>query len=99
LVNMGSVHRDKTENQEALGFYFDALSIFEDIGDKLGIANQYANIGYICAMDKKPDDALEWFKKALPLYEELRANDLAEKTRQNIKNLSKWKDNHKGGER
>ena len=88
LGNMGSVYRDKFESKKALELYFDAISIFEEIGDKLGFANQSANIGYIYAVDKKAEEALEWFKKALPLYEELRATKLADRTRQNIENLS-----------
>jgi hypothetical protein len=45
-------------------------------------------------MEQKIDEALEWFKNALSLYQELKANDLAERTQLNIKNLSKKKDEH-----
>jgi tetratricopeptide (TPR) repeat protein len=89
LGNIGSVYRDKAENKKALDFYSDSISIFEEIGDKMGTANQCANIGYIYAVDEKKDEALKWFKKALPLYEELQRNELAASTRHNIQNLSR----------
>ena len=89
LGNIGSVYRDKAENKKALEYYTNSLTIFEDISDKVGTANQCANIGYIYAVDQKPNEAVKWFKKALPLYEELQINELAEKTRQNIQNLTR----------
>jgi class 3 adenylate cyclase/tetratricopeptide (TPR) repeat protein len=56
----------------ALEYYFKALKISEEIGDKKGIARKLGNIGTIYKEQKIPDyqKALEYYVNALKYYEE-----------------------------
>ena len=72
---------------EALDLYVNALAVFEESGDRLKIANQCTNIGYIHVMRGEPHIALEWYKRALPLFEAEQENTRADGTRRNIEIL------------
>jgi tetratricopeptide (TPR) repeat protein len=82
------VFRDKEDHEAALTHYLKALSLFEEQGLSIGIADQYSNIGYIHAMNRERETALEWFQKAKALYESLGEETKASLADQNIQILS-----------
>jgi tetratricopeptide (TPR) repeat protein len=85
---VGSVYRDKEEHGPALENYANALSIFEEQDVPIGMADQYSNIGYIHAMKRERETALEWFQKAKDLYESLGEERKASLAEQNIQILT-----------
>jgi hypothetical protein len=64
------------------------LSVFEEQNHPIGIADQYSNIGYIHAMKRERDAALEFFGKAKGLYESLGEETKAGLAEKNIQILS-----------
>jgi tetratricopeptide (TPR) repeat protein len=85
--NIGSIHRDQDRYQSAIESHHHALLLYEELGHIEGIADQYANIAYACAMDGRYQEAHGWFAKALPVYVEGKNTSKAQATRQNMDNL------------
>jgi tetratricopeptide (TPR) repeat protein len=56
---------------EALKYYFQALKMAEEIGDKNGIATDLGNIGGVYSAQKDCAKALDYYLKALKLSEEI----------------------------
>jgi tetratricopeptide (TPR) repeat protein len=54
---------------EALQLYLDALKIYEDADDRVGLADTLNNIGIVYRHTGEPAKALEYYQQALPLRE------------------------------
>ena len=67
--------------------YNHAFPIFRKLKKNEGVADQYTNIAYIHVMENRFTEALNWYQKALPLYEKAGARKKAKITRQNIAKL------------
>ena len=74
--------------QAALESYSKALAIFEEQDESIGMADQYSNIGYIHAMKRERETALESFQKAKALYDSLGQERKASLAEQNIQLLT-----------
>jgi len=61
---------------KALEYYFRALKISEEIGDKSGISIRLADIGVLYSKQNKHEAALEYLEKALKIAVEIGAKDL-----------------------
>ncbi|HEX7473181.1 MAG TPA: tetratricopeptide repeat protein [Candidatus Limnocylindrales bacterium] len=55
----------------AEGFYSEQLDIFEELGDRAGLAEAHYNLGYLEAVPGHHDLAVEHYERALELWREL----------------------------
>ena len=70
-TNIGLIHDEKGDYVKAIEFYFKALKIFEEIGNKKGMAASYNNIGNIHSKKGDYAQALEFHFKSLKMREEI----------------------------
>lgn len=76
LSNLGSIYSRMGNSTKALEFQFQSLKIAEEIGDKRRIGTCYNNIGTIYQeAESTLDDALDSFKKALEVFEQIDYED------------------------
>ena len=59
------------EVDEARRLYLDAFKMYEEVGDRAGMAATLNNIGHVYDRTGQPERALEYYGKALPLREEV----------------------------
>lgn len=71
LSNIGLVYSEQGDYAKALGYFFSALKIAEELGDKNGIAAFLGNIGIVFHHQKDYPKALEYYSRALKIAEEL----------------------------
>jgi tetratricopeptide (TPR) repeat protein len=69
----GKIHFRFYEAQDALDRYNSALTLYEQVGDKLGKANTLKAIGDVLQFLKRCDEALDRYNSALTLYEQVGA--------------------------
>jgi CHAT domain-containing protein/Tfp pilus assembly protein PilF len=69
LNNIGSVYKDLGENQRALEYYKQALSLHRTVDNRDGEANTLNNIGTVHDALGEYKTALEYYKEALPLHQ------------------------------
>jgi len=69
--NIGYVYHVRGDYLIALEHFLRALDIYQDMGDKIGLAHSYNNIGAMYNSLGEVDKALEFYKKALDLGQEL----------------------------
>ena len=55
--------------------YRKALIIYEQLGSKEGMANQYGNLGIVFKMRGDLDEAEAMYRKALIIYEQLESKE------------------------
>jgi class 3 adenylate cyclase/TPR repeat protein len=68
---LGNVYRKLSDYPKALEYYSKALHINEEIGNKVGIAINLANIGYIYRELSDNPKAIEYYSKSLHINEEI----------------------------
>src|SRR5579862_4875324 len=74
--NIGSIFSNQGNDTKALEYFFDFLKDAEKSGNKFLIANAYNNIGAVYQHKAiNYDKALNYYIKALPLYQELDNTD------------------------
>lgn len=56
---------------EAEGYFRQALSTWERIGDNYRVAGSLRRLGFVAAAQDRPDEAIDWFTRALASYREL----------------------------
>jgi len=79
LGNMGNVYADMGQIEKGMDLQFQALKIFEEIGDKQGATICYSAIGIDYLNLKQYDKALEYFNISLPMAQEMQSlEDLIE---------------------
>ncbi len=71
LGNIGLVYAQYADYPKALDYYFQALKIGEELGNKIGIASQLCNIGSVYNNQADYPNALNYYFKALKIFEEL----------------------------
>ncbi|MBL4654584.1 MAG: hypothetical protein COC01_09230, partial [Bacteroidetes bacterium] len=79
--NIGIIYDDQSDYPRALDYYFKALKIYEELGNKAdyakassakqGMAASYNNIGVIYKNQSDYPRALDYYFKVLKIYEEL----------------------------
>lgn len=71
FFNLGNIYLAQSDYPKTLDYYFKALKIDEELGNKHGIATDISSIGIVYAEQKDYSKALEYFFKALKIAEEL----------------------------
>jgi tetratricopeptide (TPR) repeat protein len=71
LHQIGMIHQDKGEYEEALENYTKSLKIEEEIGDKSGIASTLGQIGGIKHRQEKYHEAISALANAASIFKEL----------------------------
>jgi len=72
LNNLGSLNFSSGDDTKSIEYHLKSLKIAEEINNKFRIATNLNNIGTVYA--NKPatiDKALEYFNRALPIFEEI----------------------------
>jgi tetratricopeptide (TPR) repeat protein len=71
FVHLARAKRVLGEVDEAMRLYRDALKIYEEVGDRAGLAVTLNNIGEVYRNTGQPDQALEYYHQVLPISEEV----------------------------
>ncbi|MFK5854737.1 MAG: tetratricopeptide repeat protein [Bacteroidota bacterium] len=71
LNTQGGSFRLRSDYTNAINYYTRCLSIFEEIGDKIGIANTFNNIGIIYYEQGDYASAIDYYTRSLSTYEEI----------------------------
>ncbi|MEP6774169.1 MAG: tetratricopeptide repeat protein [Chloroflexota bacterium] len=71
LSGAGSLARNQGDYEQALTFYETALQVYEQLGDKRGLAGAYAGLGLIANDHRDVARVSEFYEKSLVLYREL----------------------------
>ena len=74
---------------KSLGICHDALAAFKEINHLPGIGDQLTDIAYLYAMKGNMIAALDWYKRAMPFYDEAGEKDKANMTKKNIESIEK----------
>lgn len=69
-ASLGVVYSEENNYSMALEHYFNALKLYQEIGQKPSISKAYNNIGIVYKSQSHPKKALEYFKKALQIQNE-----------------------------
>lgn len=69
-ASIGVVYSEENNYSKALEQYFNALKVYQEIGQKPGISKAYNNIGIVYKSQSHREKALEYFKKALQIQNE-----------------------------
>lgn len=82
ITQQGYSHQDKGEYEAAEQCFFKALSFEKAIqkitGQRIGVALQYSNLGFVYHHQKRLKNAASMFKRAIEIYTDLRRlNDAA----------------------
>jgi serine phosphatase RsbU (regulator of sigma subunit) len=87
----GEAHHDPFKKEElfnkAFGYYFKALKINEELGDKNGISRHLANIGSLFTTTKRYKEAEKYLQKALMLSTEINALNIVKDIQQDLSEL------------
>ena len=75
INNIGYIYMIKGEVQKALEYMHESLKVFEELGNKKGIAAGLNNIGYIYKNKGEIQKGLEYYQKSLKIKEELGDKD------------------------
>lgn len=76
LNNLGAVHYNGGDSQQALNFYLQSLEVAEDNSDSLRIVTALINIGSVYLVKESGHDlAFSYYKRALPLTRKLEDSD------------------------
>jgi len=67
LRNIGVLYDAKSLYPEAIKLYFEALKVYQDIDDKIGISRVYGSLGISYKDQKLYDRALEYYNKSISI--------------------------------
>ena len=70
IQQIGLIGQHRGDYDQALDWYRQALVIFEDLGDRGGIASSYHQLGRIAQFRGDYDQAVDWYRKSLAIEEE-----------------------------
>jgi serine phosphatase RsbU (regulator of sigma subunit)/Tfp pilus assembly protein PilF len=68
---MGNIFKEQGNYSKAIDYYFKALRIDEEFGNKAGVARHYGNLGTLYTMQEDNAKALDYFLKSLKMNEGL----------------------------
>jgi two-component system, NarL family, sensor kinase len=71
LNNIGLIHWNLGDHEKAVEYYVRSAELFEQLGNKTGLAHTYNNIGLLLSEDGNHDEALRYSRKALGIRQEL----------------------------
>ena len=71
LNNIGYAYNNKGKVKEALAYYSRSLKVYEEIGNKEGIALSLNNIGFIYKNKGQLKETLDYFIRSLKIQEEI----------------------------
>lgn len=71
LFGIGATHLDRNEINEGMAYFYEALTIRQNLGDSAGIANIYNLMAGTLEKQYKYDSALLFFEKGLAMREVL----------------------------
>lgn len=69
-ASIAVVYSEQNRYAEALEYYFDALKVYQELGQKNSVSKVYNNIGIVYKSQQKLNKAIEYFQKALKIQEE-----------------------------
>lgn len=69
--NISAVYRDLGKSKEALKFQENAIQLFKELNDKVGLASAYNNLGSYYSSVAQMSLALAYLNKGLEVYKEL----------------------------
>ena len=70
-VNLGIVHKRIGNYPESKSHYLQALSLYSELGNQLGISRTYQNLGVVTDLLRELDKAMEYYQKALEIEHKL----------------------------
>ncbi len=68
---LGMTAQDRGRLDEAEDWYRQALTIFEELGDRPGMASTYHQLGITAQRRGRLDEAEDWYRQALTIFEDL----------------------------
>ncbi len=68
LMNIGLIYSDRSDNDKALEFYFDALTLFEAIGAESRSATTYTKIATIFINQEKLEAADDFLRRSIEIH-------------------------------
>jgi len=71
LNNIGLIHWNLGDHEKAVTYYVRSAELFEQLGNKTGLAHTYNNIGLLLSEDGNHQEALRYSRKALRIRQEL----------------------------
>jgi CHAT domain-containing protein len=74
--NIGAVYFTHHNNQKALYYYLQAITLYRQLGIRRLEAACLVNIGNIYTVTGQPEEALQWYERALLVYRELDSKEL-----------------------
>jgi len=94
LNNIGNTYWKANERENAYHYYKESLSIRIEIGDSLGMAKAYGNLGNIAnSVLKDLDSAEYYYKNALEIFTQLKDSTSISITYINLGNIEKTNGN------
>ena len=84
LVTLGRAKHVLGEGTKALELYGEPLKLYEEVGDRQGMATTLNNIGLVYRTTGEPQQALTYSLQALPIHEEVGDRSGESVTRYNI---------------
>ena len=79
--NLGLVHRERGELEEALAMHSKSLAIAEELGNRAGMARRFSSIGFVLKDQGDWQGAADHFRRSLALAEELGMPDVEARRR------------------
>lgn len=67
LSNLGNVYSALEQNEKAKSAYFESVALKEELGDSLGLADGYNNLGDFFYLESDLKKALKYFRKSKEL--------------------------------
>jgi len=67
----GLVYQDKNDLNNATLFHQEALKLNEALNRKVGMAQNYANLGLICQTQGNNAEAIRYYQMSIALYKQL----------------------------
>jgi len=69
--NLGIIELTKGNRKKAKKIIRETVDVFDSRGDEDSLAAAYSELGHVAAIERRFDDAIEWFEKAATNYYEV----------------------------
>lgn len=79
MINIGEIYSEQGDYPKAIEYSSKALKLFEELGDKQGIAHSLINVGSVYIKDGHHEKALPYGSKSLSIAEEIGSLDAIHK--------------------
>jgi CHAT domain-containing protein/tetratricopeptide (TPR) repeat protein len=71
INNIGAVSTAHRNNQMALSYYLQAITVYRKLNNRSSEAGCLINIGNIYTLTGQPEEALQWYERALAIHREI----------------------------